>query len=204
MSVPAYRDCERLIKSLAWRFYRRACAAGASSIQIEDIISELSVAYCIAKDRYDPKTNVPFLAYFTRGARHHVNRWLESEIRFGHFAELDAETGEEASLHEVLPSDDLTAEDIVAAGQIRSQALQGLSADARMFLELLESPPQALIKAFGEIAKRRDYARSRGIPSCAPKALTGAVIMDVLGIEAARRRQVYRELKAMAQRIGKQ
>lgn len=199
-----YGDCRRYIHKLAFKVLRRAHAAGAASLQLEDVVSELTVAWCIARDRYDPETGVPFIAYFARGAFNHVNRWIQSEITGSHALALDSSGSEEIEnpLHETIPEDAPSPLDLVMSGQIREIARRRLSEEAWRFLTLLESPPAELVEEIRRIRARGEYARERGINTVTPTGVVASLVFDLMGFDRSRRSKILKEIRIVSGEIS--
>lgn len=202
----AYERYARLLNQMAWRVLRRCHAAGARSMQLEDILSELNLAWCIARERWNPETGVPFAAYLARGCWNHINRWVKGEIGDATLApySLDHTYGNgeddgEVTLQNFVADTARPADEVLAEAQIREQALAKLSPRARQFYELLENPPPELIREIDAVAARAAYARSRGINAIAPPI--AAQIIALMGCSETERTRIYSEIRAIGEVI---
>jgi DNA-directed RNA polymerase specialized sigma24 family protein len=196
----SYEASLPVLKGIALRVQRRCRAAGAASIQLEDIMQELAIAWIQADANYQPGP-VPFVAYLRRGCFNHVNRWLKSEI--GEFmlapTSLDKTTGEdgENELHSAIPDTARPSDELLEEKELRDRALARLSPRARQFYEILESPPPELMSEVNNVQARAEFARSRGINTIAPTSLTAAQVFDLMGLTRAERNQVTAEIRAI-------
>lgn len=203
-----YSDHRKLIEAFAGRVSRRLFAAGARAVTFEDIVQELSVAWTIARERWNPEAGIPFVPYLRRGMINHINRWAQHEIGFAHLApmSLDFATEEgEGQFHEIVPATDTAQDDLLAGKQHREKMLKRLSPGARQVLEILESPPESVVNEFRALRAKSEYGRSRGIPVIAPKHMTLRLVMDVLGLSTCDRKAVYEEFKklsALSQKVN--
>lgn len=200
MDYRSYEAVAESIRRAAPRFLRRAHAAGARSVQIEDVVSELNVAWCIARDKFDPSLGVPFLAYLSRGMQNHVNRWIDEQI--GHVGfDLDADNfgeSEKASMHEALADSTPTPDLVVEDQSMLDFVLSMVSPDTRRFIELLLNPPAFLFQEVDAGRERAAFARERGITTASPKGITGDLIFNLMGLERPCRNRIYGEMKMLA------
>ena len=189
-----------VLKSIALRVQRRCRAAGAASIQLEDIMQELAIAWVQAERCYQPGP-VQFGAYLTRGCYNHINRWLKGEIGEFLFAptSLDKSGTDEGEneLHNIIPDTARPSDELLEEKEMRERALARLSPRARQFYEILESPPPELMTEVTNVQARATYARSRGINTIAPTGLTAAQVFDLMGLTRAERNQVTAEIRAI-------
>lgn len=189
-----------LLLHLAHRVQRRIYGAGSQSTQFDDIFQELSVAWCIARRDYDQSTGVPFGAYLATGIRNHINRWADKEI-FAHgwnHVDLDAPLDLEGDFdaHSVTPDSQDDAFDIVARNDVAQQNLECLSANARKFVQLLESPPEPLINILKAQQAKKNYAKERGLPpGFFFKKLTMALVFEVMGVSLRERAAIMNEVR---------
>ncbi|AMB48376.1 hypothetical protein [Methylobacterium sp. AMS5] len=197
-----FEDDYPTLKKWAPRYLRRAHAAGARSVGLEDVVGEMSLAWTIASQKFDASLGVPWRAYLARGLMNHVNRWIDDQIGHSAYAmSLDAggdsEEGSEA--HEWLVSDDSARPDeLLEEKHSFERALSELSIEAATFVKLLNNPPAFLFEELQAIQCRAKTARERGIASSAPKAITGNLILDFMGIGQAGRNRIYAEIKEVS------
>jgi hypothetical protein len=189
---------KRQIGRFARRVLRRAKSAGAASILIEDIESELMIAWCKARDKWNDSVGVPFAAYLARGMMNHINTWLDGEIGFRNLAPLSLDNSRAGfkNLHDTV--EDETVERIdqkVEEQNIRDVIIPRLSPTTRKFVELLDTPPYFLFEEMSASKARSNYAKSRGIKqSISLNRITAALVFDFMGLALWDRKLVYEEL----------
>jgi hypothetical protein len=194
-------DSMPAIRSFASRVMRRVTAAG-SVISIEDVISECSIAWVQASRSWDEAAGVPFLAYLRTGMRNHINRWVEKELREhnGSHLEFDASRGEDdsGSLHDIFADQGADrADELLELNDRRHKQLARLSPRTRQFVELLESPPKALVDILNGLKARQTYATERGVPaSPVPRRILTTLVFDFMGASHFERTQINGELEA--------
>lgn len=211
----AFQDHEKLLRHFAWRVLRRLHAAGAASVQIDDVFQELVVAWCKARDSFDPGLQVPFTPYLRRGMMDHINRWVSRELRqTGIVAfsldETSNDAEEDGTRHAIIADPNATsAEDMVLEIEKIALARKRIETKKRIngelvppellqFFDLLVSPPPVLYEMQKGMRARSDYARSRGlIPMPVPRRITVSMIFDLLGLSSTQRLQVNRALHAL-------
>lgn len=197
-----FEEHHKLLLKLAHQVHRRAFAAGAASVQFEDVFQEICIAWCQARDAWEPEYNVPFVAFLVRGARNHINRWVGKEIiESTARLELDSSSPEiDTELHEVVADNKaVSADDIVAEQDERRHQRMILSDDALMFVKLLEDPPPHLYAVIEGMKARREYAVSRGkIVGGALKKVNATLVFDLMGCNAQARKKILDEVRAYA------
>lgn len=202
-----YEDSAEQIKKGAARYLRRAHAAGARSVTLDDVISEMNVAWCIARDKFDPSLGVPFGAYLSRGMQLHVNRWIDEQVghAIGAFSldETSVADGDEA--HEwAVPDANPLPDQILEEKHLWARAMSELSTEAALFVSLLREPPPALYEEMKAIQVRSEHARSRGIPSVSPSFITGNLVLDLMGLARSDRNRIYAELKELGRSMSRE
>lgn len=201
-----YEDWAPYIKRAAGRFLRRARAAGASTVTVDDIVSELSVAWCMARDGWNPQFNVPFGAYLARGMINHINRFLKKEIGAAQFAPYSTnarfQEDDDTELGDMLASREVSQEQFLIEKLSWERAVGELSPRAKRFIELLESPPPELYEQVTALQARAIYARERGIDSFAVKGVTGGLVLDFMGASRTERTAIYKEIKILARKVS--
>jgi DNA-directed RNA polymerase specialized sigma24 family protein len=198
-----WSDWQKVVERSAYRYLKRAHAAGARSVQLADVVSELSLAWVIARDNFDPSLGVPFGAYLQLGMRNHINPWINRQIRHAAALDLDEDHGEEdgAGLHEVIADGSPLQDDVLGDAQEFERTLSQLSPQARQFVELLANPPPALYEEMTAIQTRATFANARGIRTGVPSHITGALVLDLMGADRVERNRIYGEVKGLARQI---
>jgi len=208
---PDFEDHRRLLVKMTNSFHRRCIAAGAKSVQREDVFQEMCIAWCLARDSWKPEITgddgqvkkIPFVAYLVRGVRNHVNRWIGKEIiQANDKLELDGSgLGEESDgedFHSVV-ADSCAAnpEEAAIEADDRRNIRNSLSAEARRFLEILENPPPALFVVLDAARSRREFAVARGVAAAgAPKKITTHLVFDLMGIDRGKRAKIVGEIRS--------
>ncbi len=188
LSGATYEDHKKLIWHYANRVWRRAQAAGARTVQLEDIVSELSVAWVIAVENFNDNNGVPFVPYLRNGMQHHINRWIEKEIGQANLMVFGDALDVFAAVNPTVEAD-------IAHDQYRRQVSNSLAPIARKVLELLDNPPEPLVAELRALQAKRDWSRQRGFNMTAPGRITTRMITDLMGLTQRQREDVSREFK---------
>lgn len=203
MSQIAFDEGQRrYIGAFAARVERRMKSAGAR-IGPGDVFQELCIAWCKARDTWRSDLQVPFKAYLMRGMQIHINRWVDNEIGFSHLTPMsldNATVGEsDAGLHEVITEKDhVTACDAVESKDAREFVLARLSPRARLFVELLDSPPVFMVDAVKAGKIKAAAAKARGLSVITPNSVTASMVFEFMQADPIERRVIYKELAKMA------
>lgn len=206
MSAPSYADCLPQIKSFASKVFRRVRSAGGSTLQFEDVMQELSIAYVIAARNWKSEHGVPFGAYLTLGMRNHINRWAQKEINEGFHLAIDATTngengdGDGRALHDVVADDADLPDQIVEDREYRAKLLEKATPLTRAFLQLLDAPPAELIEGHRALRARMIYGRERGFTSWAPAEISAPLVFRFMGYDKAQITKVRAELARLCDR----
>lgn len=193
---------DKAIKSFALKAWRRAQAGGARSLQLEDVQQELVVAWCMARDNWKPEFNVPFLAYLRRGMKQTVNRWLQSQIDFGHAMSMDDDDDEERAPHEIIAdASGLAGVEVFERDNARDAVVKELSAEAQVFVNLLREPPAELLEGVRARRARQTFAREQGliVPGETDR-VTASMVLDLMELSHAERGRLYAELDQVKER----
>jgi len=206
-----YEDYHKLLLHLARRCHRRLFAAGAASVQLEDIVSEMGIAFCVARDRWKPEFEVPFGAYLTNGISHHINRWAQGQINQSQMAPYTLDAADSSDEEGLADSDALSfdiasqqpdAEQMLIEKKARERAYRRMSPMTAKFVELLDSPPPELYRELEALRQRSEYARSRGVNSTFAKNIGAPLIFDFMGCNRVDRVKIYQELKRLAAKVS--
>jgi DNA-directed RNA polymerase specialized sigma24 family protein len=192
---------EQAVKSFARRVMRRVSAAKIGGVTLADVEQECWIAWCAARDNFDPQAGVPFLAYLRIGMLNHINRWLIGFERDTGIAPF--------SIHDKISDDD----ELEAVLQVpvdeeepdffhRELALALLSDRSRQFVEILSSPPRALFEQLDRINERAAYGRKRGLTAAAPRNVTSRLVMDLMGCDRAERTKILAEIRSVSMEIN--
>jgi non-ribosomal peptide synthetase component F len=170
-------------------------------ISFEDIVSECTIAWCLARDSWDEARGTPFLAYLRTGMRNHINRWVDKELKEhnGSHLEFDRSSGEDddGSLHDVFADQSAELPDnVLELNERREKQLARLSPRARQFVELIDSPPKALVDILNGLRARQSYAVSRGLPALpVPKTIPAVLVFRFMGASRFEQATITEELE---------
>lgn len=200
-------EITRRIRSMSWKVYREARRAGATSLERADIEQELWIAYCKARDSFNPEYGVPFGAYLTNGLKKFAAGMMRNQV-YNRIAEEWAvsmsnhsDDDDGPSIGDRLPSPDPTPDRLVEATNIMEWAESRLSERARLFLQILHEPPQALLEEIKIAEARSDYARSLGVTHMHYSAVTTAAVFKVMDADRRERGHILKEVRAIGNRI---
>lgn len=193
---------KRLIYNFAWKVQRRMHAAGARTMQLEDLVQELSIAWCVARDRWDESLNVPFTAYLMRGMQQCINRFAKYELREHAVApfSIDEPLESGTSRGDLIPDDSEMA--TLEQKNFRDLVLRLVSSRSRRFLEILESPPREVVEQLDYLRIRAEDGRARGLHSVAPRNLNTGLVFDLLGYSRPERSQVLSEIEMVVSKLS--
>lgn len=198
----AFEEHSRLLHFIAAKVLRRVWSAGAKSVSHDDIFQELCIAWCVARDKWEPSYNVPFSAYLSRGAFQHINRWVDSQIGQATLAPISIDTsghdwnGEASALHDAIPSADKPIDEVVIEKDFFEKVRSNLSPLALLVLDLWNEPPPELVEEAKALQTRAQFARSRGITAVHGGRFDITTVMNFMGLNLAQRRVVYAEINA--------
>lgn len=194
------------IGAFARRVHYRMSSAGARGASYLDIFQELCIAWCKARDAWKAEFQVPFEAYAMKGMRMHINRWAQSDIDFSHLTPvaLDHGVGEDnGELHEVIAIASDSPAETVQVKDTRDYVLARLSRRARLFIELLDNPPQFLVDTVKAGKAKAESAKARGISVIVPNSVTAAMVFGFMEAKPTERTAIRQELDRMAARMQK-
>lgn len=197
-------ESTKLVERFAGKVFRRCRAAGAKSIQLADITQELWIAWCKARDTFDPSQGVPFGAYLQRGMMNHINRYAGFEIEQSNSApySLDQPVGgeENATLGMFIEDrNTVAADDAVFNRQAVDLVLKKASPVTRRLLEFLLEPPEEMIQEFEALKARSKFARERGFYGSEARSVRISFVADFMGLDTAQKQEVMQELAHLAQ-----
>lgn len=206
--VESLQKCMPLIKSFGYKVLRRMNAAGCFSVQIEDILQELSIAWHLASQGYKSDSGAQFRTYLFSTMRQHINRWVETELRHTRMTafSLDDSFGseeEEGDGHKIVSIEEKNASDFVLEKESKKRVLNIISPRARQFCEFLDNPPMELVCELRGLQSRAKWARSRGIPSLSPKFINNAVVFNFMEASRPERTEILKEVKAAIAKVSK-
>lgn len=196
------RDIEesrKAIDAFAFRAVRRAHAAGDRSLTIEDIKSELWIAWCLACDSYDAEKGVPWLAYLRNGMRLHINRYIEKHVNRRHdevvALSLDFHSEDDGSFQDIVPCENPLPDQLLEGASHKAQVIKRLSLRARQFVTILSDQPQEILAEVRCLHAKGEYMRSQGASSIVSTTLTAAMVFDLMGANRFERTKIAREIR---------
>lgn len=198
------RAVEKYILFYSAKVMRRLQAAKAYIFQKDDVVQELWIAWCIARDTYEPATGVPFIAYLKRGMQQHINRCIEKHVeRCPHVTyalSLDCPTGEDGtgSLGDLIASNLHTVEQVEESLTARS-IMAKMSPKTRIFFELLMDTPEELSREVMAEKAKSEYGRKMGLRTASSHSVTKAMIFDLLDYSRDDRREVLADIHAIGE-----
>jgi hypothetical protein len=197
---------KKVIKRNAYKVMRRLQAAGASFLQMDDIEQEMWVAYSIARDRYDPASNVPFLAYFTLGLRNHVNRCIERHIErnpgqtYALSLQQSVDPDDNSTLEEAVPSS-VNTEREIGEKLTYEYALTQMRPLTAQFVRLMVELPEELCAEALKAQAKASHGRSMGITVSIQRQVTKKMIFDLLDCTPAERRSILNEIESFGEKV---
>jgi DNA-directed RNA polymerase specialized sigma24 family protein len=200
---------ERMIRSLANKVVNRLATIPQKVFSREDIEQELWIAWCKARDKYEPGRGVPWQAFLQRGMKNHINREIEKHVeRFEGqtFAlSLDMQAGEdnESTLSEVIPSPDPMPHERTERASNYAMAMELLSDRAKVYVSLLHDQPPELLHELSMMHDKAEQAVKVGAPFNVSRHITSRMIFDLMGAERNERSKIKKEVETMGMRMSK-
>lgn len=200
-----YNLVHRLIKHTASRVMRRLAAMKVTEFDFDDVVGELNIAWCKARDKYDPNLGIPFPAYLQRGMFNHINRLIDNLAKERHLS-IDGDEGLDGpglnDHHEYLADDKESQHMALERKDMREHVLKRLSPSARRFVELLESPPPEVLDQVRALEARTNYAKSRGIHAIMSPGITSNLIFTIMDLTRSERARVMIEVKQLSKVVN--
>jgi DNA-directed RNA polymerase sigma subunit (sigma70/sigma32) len=203
------KESERMIFALAHRVKRRLQSLPQSIMSYEDIEQELWIAWCKARDAFEPSRGIPWAAYLQRGMRQHINRVVEKNIeRFEGqtFAlSLDESFGEDGdtTLGEIIPAADPLPCNVVEGKSNYEKAMSVMSGRAKVFVLLLNEQPKVILDEVLMAQDKAEHAVKLGAPFNAPRRITAMMVFDLMGASRPERARITREVEKIGMRLSK-
>ncbi|MDE4297054.1 sigma factor [Phaeobacter gallaeciensis] len=207
------KESERMIRALAGRVMRRLRAIPQSVMSFDDVEQELWIAWCKARDRFEPSRGIPWQAYVQRGMKQHINRVIEAQIeRFEGqtFAvSLDSkassfgDTEDGPTIGEIIASDAPLPSDEAEWESNYNKAISVMSDRAKIFVSLLREQPPELLNEVLVAQDKAEHAAKLGAPYNAPRRITSAMVFDLMGAPRTERTKITREVEQLGARLSK-
>jgi DNA-directed RNA polymerase specialized sigma24 family protein len=213
-----YKAYEKLLYYKAHQALRLLRGYGDNATQLEDIVQECALAFCLARDAFKADYNVPFGAFLARGINQHIRRWANYRLRDKTlFSHLEDNVGDDSeyTLHDltpdesaVMPDDALIEKDMIefTHDAMRWRKPENMVSErTRQFLDLLSNPPPQVVDMFKGLQARAEYARQRGMTGVvSPARITAAMIFNLMGAGRVERAAIYKEVHILAAEISQQ
>ncbi|OWZ90470.1 hypothetical protein B9J07_28200 [Sinorhizobium sp. LM21] len=199
------------VKSFAYKALKRVHALGAKSQTIDDVESELWIAWCIACDRYDAEAGAAFSTFLYKGMRLHINRWIEKNFERFHeetvAASLDAqvdhgEDGQGAEIGELVADTAERQDERYQREDCFAYALTRLSPRAGQFLKFLKDHPPELVKMMKDLEAKAAFAKQQGVTYAQPHRITSSMLFDFMGASRVERKQIMDEVTQIGHLIS--
>lgn len=201
------------IKSFAFKVLKRVHALGARSVLLEDIESELWVAWCLSCDAYSENGGAAFETFLYRGMRLHINRWVEKNFERNHAetiaASLDMKMGGEGadntgtnSLGDVIPDPHERQDERFQREDCFAYAMTRLSSRSQMFLSFLKDTPLELMERMKDLEAKAAYAKEIGACYAMPSRITSSIIFDFMGASRVERKQIMDEVTQIGRLVS--
>ena len=203
------KDDKAQVKAFAYKVLRRVHALGAKTQTIEDIESELWVAWCIAAEKFDPAGGASFKTFLYQGMRLHINRWIEKSFERFHdetiAASLEAGSPDDANrgtFGEVVADTKERQDQAFQREDCFQYALTRVSDRAGMFLKFLRDNPPELMNRMKDLEAKAKHAREIGASYAMPHRLTSSMIFDFMGASRVERKQIMEEVTQIGRLIS--
>lgn len=200
-----------MVHALAHRVRRRLATIPQAILSYDDIVQELWIAWCKARDRFEPSRGIPWPAYLQRGMKQHINRVVDVHIErfegqtFALSFDASASGGfdMDCALRDIVPNKDPLASDIVEAESNYDMAMAIMSDQARVFVSLLKEQPPQLLNEVLMAQDKAEHAATVGATYNAPQRITATMVFDLMGLTRTERSKVTKEVEKMGTRLSR-
>ena len=199
------------VKSFAFKVLKRVHALGAKTTTLDEVESELWVAWCLAAEKYDPQGGASFKTFLYTGMRNHINRWIEKSFERFHeetvAASLDQQMGSSesetrATLGDAVADTHDRHDEVYQREDCFAYALTRVSDRAKMFLTFLKDNPPELMSRMKDLEAKAAYAKEIGASYAMPHRITTAMIFDFMGASRAERKSIMEEVTQIGRLIS--
>lgn len=202
---------EKTINSFAFKVLKRLHALGARSQTLDDVKQELWIAWCKARDNFNPEAGVLFNTYLHSVMRNHINRHIELNFERFHEQtialsldyEMEGEDGEGSSVHDVLADTATPTAEVVEGDSVFRYACSRLSPRARTFVTVLNEQPQELLEEIQRLKEKSQHARELGVPYAQPGRLTSAMVFDLMQAGRVERTTILAEVSQLGEMLSR-
>lgn len=133
-------------------FFAPRAAALASSLDREDIQQELTIIFMRCVRSFDPSKGVKFMTYTIQAFFHDMNRRLDRDQRNWEegvtYQDTAGEGDDEFSILDGVASEGASPEELMEALSCLEWAFDSLSEEARVLVNALVDPPDAVLQQF--------------------------------------------------------
>jgi Sigma-70 region 2 len=189
------------VEGFAAKAHYRLVGIGCRNLQRDDVVQECWIAWCKARDTFDPNKGVKFGTYLFQVMKFHVHRWMQDTIRFSHMASVDLDSGireDEIDFHAIIADPSEGADESLEQKQEFQFHLDQLSPAARFVVGLIEAPPDWLIAEFEAAKAKAAWCKSRGFSVHSPTSITISLIFTMFDVEPNERKRIRREIRGLA------
>ncbi|MBD9511664.1 hypothetical protein IB265_33450 [Ensifer sp. ENS10] len=199
------------VESFAYKVLKRVHALGAKSQTIDDVKSELWIAWCIACDRYSAEGGASFSTFLYSGMRLHINRWIEKNFERFHeetvAASLDAqvdlgEEGQGSEIGQMVADTSERQDERYQREDCFAYALTRLSPRAGQFLKFLKDHPPELMVMMKDLEAKAAFAKQQGVTYAQPQRITSSMLFDFMGASRVERKQIMDEVTQIGHLIS--
>ncbi|OAB55678.1 hypothetical protein AY600_02040 [Phormidium willei BDU 130791] len=190
-------DYERLVKKEARKAYTRLRASGCN-VELDDLVQEGAITFIKACEKYCAQaSDAKFSTYLARALQNNLRRWGKYETRKV-ARSMDDEIGESGgTLHDLIGTDETRPDSLVEQSRIAAARLKALSPLARRCVEMLDSPPPALIEEYRRVVQFERYAEEMGF-AVKTSRLNLPFIYRALGLPTKTAWRVSAEIQSFA------
>lgn len=157
-------------RDMIYRFAQKtksALVGHKSSMELEDIVNEMALVFCNCDKDYDESRNAKFSTFLFKSLEYKSRNIIRDQAfrrQFeGDMPTLENDEGMEINPVDLIPSNDLTPDDVLQSEQMENEFFKKLSSKAAFVLYNVLYPSDELVSEMNTIAARRLYANERGV-----------------------------------------
>ena len=205
-------DIKRSQATIAWlshKYLRRVHAQGGKSHILDDVRQEMWIAFCKARDTFDPNGGASFNTYLVNGIKLHMGRHIEKHFQRFHgqtvAMSFDAPAGDEGmngSFGDTIADDNATdAENEAISKSVYADFVRKLSPKAGEFVRLLSTANETLSEEFVLFRDKARHAETMGLTFNRPGHVSSSMIFDLMGVSRTERTHILNEIKHHVERV---
>lgn len=197
----------KLVRVFASRVLRRVHALGAASETLADIEQELWIAWCKARDSFDPDRGAQFSTFLWTTMRNHINLYVERNYTRLHAQtiakSLDFKMEGSGTIADVIADSQAIDPVTVAADKsVLEYVRKRLTPRARTFVDILSDPPQEILDEVLVLSHKADQARTLRLPYICYKQLKNSMVFDLMDAGRNERSIILREITDLGKFVG--